>query len=129
LARKKSPNLTEAELRLMNVIWEKGSATVAEVAEALPQDLNLAYNTVLTTLRILENKGYLKHVKAKEGRAFVYRPVVSRDDASRSALRHLLRRFFANSAEALVLNLLGDDRLSEEELERIRERLKEESHE
>jgi predicted transcriptional regulator len=129
LARKKSPNLTEAELRLMDVIWEKGSATVAEVAEALPKDLNLAYNTVLTTLRILENKGYLKHVKAKEGRAFVYCAVVSRDDASRSALRHLLRRFFANSAEALVLNLLGDDRLSEEELERIRERLKEESHE
>ena len=129
MARKKSPNLTEAELRLMDVIWEKGSATVAEVAEALPQDLNLAYNTVLTTLRILENKGYLKHVKAKEGRAFVYRAVVSRDDASRSALRHLLHRFFRNSAEALVLNLLGDERLSEEELERIRERLKEESHE
>jgi predicted transcriptional regulator len=102
---------------------------VAEVAEALPQDLNLAYNTVLTTLRILENKGYLKHVKAKEGRAFVYRAVVSRDDASRSALRHLLRRFFGNSAEALVLNLLDDEGLSEEELERIRERLKEEGHE
>jgi predicted transcriptional regulator len=126
LARKKSLNLTEAELRLMDVIWEKGSATVAEVAEALPQDLHLAYNTVLTTLRILESKGYLKHGKAKEGRAFVYRPVVSRDDASRSALRHLLRRFFGNSAEALVLNLLDDERLSEAELERIRALLKEE---
>jgi predicted transcriptional regulator len=113
----------------MDVIWEKGSATVAEVAEALPQDLNLAYNTVLTTLRILEKKGYLKHVKAKEGRAFVYRPVVSRDDASRSALRHLLHRFFGNSAEALVLNLLDDERLSEAELERIRVRLKEEPNE
>jgi predicted transcriptional regulator len=129
LARKKSPNLTEAELRLMDVIWEKGSATVAEVAEALPPDLNLAYNTVLTTLRILENKGYLRHVKAKEGRAFVYRPVVSRADARRSALRHLVRRFFGNSAEALVLNLLDDERLSEEELERIRARLKEETDE
>jgi predicted transcriptional regulator len=126
LARKKSPNLTEAELRLMDVIWAKGRATVAEVAEALPEDLHLAYNTVLTTLRILENKGYLKHDKAKEGRAFVYRPVVSRNDASRSALRHLLRRFFGNSAEALVLNLLDDERLSEAELERIRARLKEE---
>lgn len=129
MARKKSPNLTEAELRLMDVIWEKGSATVAEVAEALPQDLHLAYNTVLTTLRILENKGYLKHSKAKEGRAFVYRPVVSRGDASRSALRHLVRRFFGNSAEALVLNLLDDERLSEAELERIRARLKEEPDE
>ena len=129
MPRKKSPNLTEAELRLMDVIWEKGSATVAEVTEALPQDLNLAYNTVLTTLRILEKKGYLKHVKAKEGRAFVYRAVVSRDDASRSALRHLVRRFFGNSAEALVLNLLDDERLSEAELERIRARLKEEPDE
>jgi predicted transcriptional regulator len=129
LARKKSPNLTEAELRLMDVIWEKGSATVAEVAEALPQDLHLAYNTVLTTMRILESKGYLKHIKAREGRAFIYRPVVTRDDASRSALRHLLRRFFGNSAEALVLNLLDDERLSEAELENIRALLKEESHE
>ena len=125
MARKKSPHLTEAELRLMDVLWEKGAATVAEVAEALPKDLNLAYNTVLTTMRILENKGYVKHRKPREGRAFVYRPAVSRELASRSALRYLLDRFFRNSAEALVLNLLDDEKLSEEEIHRIRALLKE----
>jgi predicted transcriptional regulator len=125
MARKKSPHLTEAELRLMDVLWGKGAATVAEVVEALPKDLNLAYNTVLTTMRILENKGYVRHRKPKEGRAFVYRPAVTRELASRGALRHVLDRFFRNSAEALVLNLLDDERLSEEELDRIRALLKE----
>ena len=97
MARKKSLNLTEAELRLMDVIWQKKTATVAEVAEALPRQLGLAYNTVLTTLRILEDKGYVRHSKSKEGRAFIYKPLVSREDASRSAVRHLLSRFFGNS--------------------------------
>lgn len=127
MPRPKSLSLTEAELRLMEVIWEKGRATVAEVAEALPKELDLAYNTVLTTLRILEDKGYLKHVKAKEGRAFIYRAVVTREQASRSAVRHLLRRFFGNSAEALVLNLLEDEKLGEDELTRVRELLKEDA--
>jgi predicted transcriptional regulator len=120
LARKKSLNLTEAEQRLMEVLWEKGSATVAEVAEALPKKLGLAYNTVLTTLRILEDKGYVRHTRPKDGRKFLYTPVVSRDQASHSALRHLLSRFFGNSAEALVLNLLEDEKLSDGERERIR---------
>lgn len=126
MARKKSLHLTEAELRLMDVVWQKGSATVAEVADALPKQLGLAYNTVLTTMRILEDKGYLRHSKPKEGRAFVYKPVVSREDASRSAVRHLLSRFFGNSKEALVLNLLEDDDLSDSERKRIQALLKEE---
>jgi predicted transcriptional regulator len=120
LARKKSANLTDAELRLMDVIWEKGEATVTEVAAALPRDLGLAYNTVLTTLRILEEKGFLRHTKSKEGRAFVYRAVVDRDQASRTAVRHLVSRFFRNSPELLVLNLLEDEELSRKELRRIR---------
>lgn len=120
MARKKSPNLTEAELRLMDVIWEKGEATVSEVAEALPRELGLAYNTVLTTMRILEEKGFLRHTKSKEGRAFVYRAVVGRDEASRTALRYLVSRFFRNSPELLVLNLLEDEELSRKELGRIR---------
>lgn len=95
MARKKSPTLTDAELRLMDVIWEKGSAMVSEVAEALPQELGLAYNTVLTTLRILEEKGYLCHTKAQEGRAYVYRALVGRNEAGRNAVRHLVSRFFA----------------------------------
>jgi predicted transcriptional regulator len=120
LARKKSPNLTEAELRLMDVIWEKREATVAEVAAALPEDHNLAYNTVLTTMRILEDKGFLRHTTANAGRAFVYRPVVGRREASRTALRYLVSRFFGNSAELLVLNLLEDEELSGKQLQRIR---------
>src|SRR5580704_9803856 len=110
----------------MDVLWKTGSATVAEVAEALPKQLGLAYNTVLTTLRILEDKGYVRHSKSKEGRAFIYKPVVSREAASRSAVRHLLGRFFGNSAEALVLNLLEDEDLSEAERKRIQDMLKEE---
>jgi len=127
LARKKSPNLTEAELRLMDVLWDKGPATVGEVAEALPKDLDLAYNTVLTTLRILEEKGYLEHTKAKEGRAFVYQPVVGRDEAGRSAVRYLVSRFFRNSPELLVLNLLKNEELSDKELGRIRSLLSEDA--
>jgi predicted transcriptional regulator len=120
LARKKSPNLTEAELRLMDVIWEKGTATIADVAEALPQELELAYNTVLTTMRILEEKGYVRHTKSNPGRAFVYRAVVGRREASRNAVRYLVSRFFRNSPELLVLNLLEDEELSHKELGRIR---------
>ena len=120
MPRKRTPNLTEAELRLMDVVWEKGAATVAEVADALPKDLGLAYNTVLTTMRILEDKGYLRHTKADESRAFVYSPVVGRSEASRNAVRYLVSRFFRNSPELLVLNLLEDEDLSAKELQRIR---------
>ena len=120
LARKKSPNLTEAELRLMDVVWEKGAATVSEVTEALPKDLGLAYNTVLTTLRILEEKGYLTHTKRDDARAFVYQAKVGRNEASRNAVRYLVSRFFRNSPELLVLNLLEDEELSDSELARIR---------
>jgi predicted transcriptional regulator len=123
LPRKKLPALTEAELRLMEIVWRKGHATVAEVAADLPKKLDLAYNTVLTTLRILEAKGYLRHAKAKDARAFVYRPVVGRADAIRTAVRQLLRRFFADSPEALVLNLLEDDEIGQDELTKIRKLL------
>jgi len=120
LARKKSPHLTEAELRLMDVIWDMGSATVAGVADSLPKDLGLAYNTVLTTLRILEEKGYLAHTKKDDARAFVYQAVVGREEAGRNAVRYLVTRFFRNSPELLVLNLLEDEQLSGRELARIR---------
>ncbi|HMG84659.1 MAG TPA: BlaI/MecI/CopY family transcriptional regulator [Terracidiphilus sp.] len=125
MARKKSLNLTEAELRLMDIVWDKGAVTVGEVAAALPSVPGLAYNTILTTLRILEQKGYVRHTKPREGRAFVYRAIVGRKQASRNALRHLVRRFFANSAELLVLNLLDDGDLSQRELRNIRNLLAE----
>jgi predicted transcriptional regulator len=107
----------------MKVLWNKERATVAEVAAALPKSLDLAYNTVLTTMRILENKGYVRHEKSKDGRAFVYLPIVGRAQATRAAVRQLLRRFFSDSPEALVLNLLDDETLGDAELKKIRQLL------
>jgi len=127
MARTRSPHLTEAELRLMDVLWEHGPATVADVAKALPKKLGLAYNTVLTTLRILEEKGYVAHTKPDDARAFVYEPLVGRDEAGRSAVRYLVSRFFRNSPELLVLNLLEDEQLDEKELGRIRQLIAEDS--
>ena len=124
MARKKSPHLTDAELRLMEVIWRKGRATVSDVVEGLPKDARVAYSTVLTLLRILENKGYLKHTK--EGRAFVYSPAVERQTARESALRHLLRRFFDDSPELLMLTLLDPKKTGAKELARLRKRIEEE---
>ena len=118
---KQSPTLTEAELRIMNVLWPLGSGTVQQVLESLPGEPELAYNSVLTTIRILEKKGYIKHVK--DGRAHVYVPVVAQQDASRSEIRHLVSRFFKNSHEQLVLNVLEDRGLDPKELKRLREML------
>jgi predicted transcriptional regulator len=123
VARKKSTTLTEAELRLMDVLWQKGEATVGAVTNALPSGLGLAYNTVLTTMRILEEKGYVQHRKPEQGRAFVYRPRVGRAEATRGAVRDLLRRFFGHSHEALVLNILHDEELDEQERQKIRDLL------
>jgi predicted transcriptional regulator len=118
---RKSETLTEAELRLMDVLWQKGSATVQQVLDALSQKPALAYNSVLTTIRILENKGYVRHVK--DGRAHVYKPTVERREASRSEIRHLVNRFFKDSHELLVLNILEDQSIDEQELKRFRELL------
>jgi len=126
MARNRSIGLTETELRLMEVIWRKGKATVPEVIEALRAKPAPAYNTVLTTVTILERKGYLRHKAPSVGRAFVYYPVVSRRQASGKAVKHLLNRFFGGSAEALILNLIEDEKLSEVELNRVRNLLKEE---
>ena len=121
MARKKSPHLTDAELRLMDVLWEKGSATVSDVADALPNNPALAYSTVLTTLRILETKGFIRHTK--DGRAFVYHPIVGREQARESAVSHLLRRFFEDSPELLMLNLLDGKKVDASELRRLRKKI------
>ena len=115
---RKSPTLTEAELRLMEVLWRKGSGTVQQVMEFLPEKEPLAYNSVLTTIRILEKKGYVKHVK--DGRAFVYSPLVERKEATRSEIRRLVNRFFEDSHELLVLNILEDRDVDAAELKRLR---------
>jgi predicted transcriptional regulator len=123
LARQKSPNLTDAELRLMEVLWQKGSASVSEVVDALPHKVPLHYSTVLTTLRILETKGYLGH--EKEGRAFIYRPRIGRDQVREKAVSHLLRRFFEGSPELLMLNLVSREKISAAELKRLKQRIAE----
>jgi predicted transcriptional regulator len=125
LARKKSPSLTDAELRLMEVMWEREAATVSEVVESLPPDVPLHYSTVLTTLRILESKGYLEH--RKEGRAFIYRPLIGRDQEREKAVSHLLRRFFEGSPDLLMLNLVARKKIGADELKRLRKRIAEES--
>ena len=123
MARSKSATLTEAELRIMNVLWDRGSATVHEVLEALPAKPALAYNSVLTIIRILEKKGYAKHMQMKDQRAHVYLPQVDRKDATRFEVRHLMSRFFGNSREQLVLNVLEESGIDAEELERVRQLL------
>jgi BlaI family transcriptional regulator, penicillinase repressor len=118
---RQSGTLTEAELRIMNVLWGKGSGTVQQVLDSITQKPTLAYNSVLTTIRVLERKGYLKHLK--DGRAHVYTPVVGQEEATRSEIRHLVGRFFKNSHEQLVLNLLEDRGVGQEEIDRLREML------
>jgi len=121
LPPKKSPTLTEAELRLMEVLWQNGPATVQEILQGLPETAPLAYNSVLTTIRILEQKGYVKHVK--DGRAHVYTPLVQRQEATRSEIRRLVNRFFGSSHELLVLNILEDQTVDAKELKRLRKML------
>lgn len=121
MPRKPSETLTEAELRLMQVIWQRGPGTVQQILDALGEPPVLAYNTVLTTIRILERKGYVEH--SKDGRAHVYYPLVEREEASRSEIRHLVSRFFRNSHEDLVLNILEERGIAPEELTRLRKML------
>jgi len=119
--RKQSETLTEAELRIMNVLWSKGAGTVQTILDSLSEKPALAYNSVLTTIRILERKGYVRH--SKDGRAHVYIPLVAREEASRSEIRHLVGRFFKNSQEELVLNILEDRGIDARELGRLRDML------
>jgi predicted transcriptional regulator len=116
---KPSITLTEAELRLMRVLWERGESAVADMVAALADSTPLAYTSVLTTLRVLEKKGYVSH--RQEGRAFLYSPCIAQHDASRSEVRHLMQRFFGDSRENLLLSLLGDQEITADELQRLRE--------
>jgi BlaI family transcriptional regulator, penicillinase repressor len=122
---KKSATLTEAELRLMEVVWAKGPSTVHQILESLPEKPVLAYNSVLTTIRILEKKGYVQH--AKDGRAHVYAPLIGRQEARRFEVRNLVSRFFQNSHDLLVLNVLEEKGVDAEELKRVRALLREEA--
>jgi predicted transcriptional regulator len=119
MARKKATMLTNAEHRIMEVIWARGSATVAEVVEALKGED--AYTTILTLIRILKAKGYLS--RRKEGRAHVFTPTVDRATVARKAAHQLLSKFFAGSPSELVLSFLRDEELTPEELDQIKEKI------
>lgn len=105
----------------MRILWDKGEASVGDVVTALKERPKPAYNSVLTLLKILERKGYVSH--RKDGRAFIFTPLVDRADASRSALRTLVNRFFEGSPRLLVLNLLEDEQLSPEALKQLKARI------
>ena len=122
MARRRSVPLTEVELRLMEIVWASGPATVAQVVEAIPEPERPAYNTVQTMMKILERKGYVTH--RAEGRAFVYESVVDRDAAARTALSHVMQRFFGGSPRALALNLIEGDQLTEDELDELERTIK-----
>jgi predicted transcriptional regulator len=119
---KPSNTLTEAELRLMKILWRRGDSAVNDLVDAMPEGETIAYNSVLTTVRILEQKGYVEH--RQQGRAFVYRPCVAENEANQSAVRNLVSRFFGNSREKLLLSLLGDEQISPDELERLKEAIR-----
>ena len=115
--------LTDREAEFMEVLWDKGPSTVAEVREHLRDDP--AYTTVLTILRNLEGKGYVG--PSKDGRAHRYAPLIERDAARRSALRDLSAKLFKGSAELLMTHLVDDDKLTEEQIKKIRQVLNQRS--
>jgi len=112
-----SPILTNAELEIMQVIWDLGKASVREVHEVLESRKQVAYTTVMTMMKILEDKGHLRKVQL--GRAYIYSPVRSRQQVTSSMLREFLNRVYEGSARELVLNLVDDSKLSDQELEEI----------
>jgi len=120
---KPSATLTEAELRLMKILWKRGESSVNDLVAALSGKQALAYTSILTTIKILEDKGYVSH--RKEGRAFLYTPLVEEEEANSSAVRHILQRFFNNSREQLLVSVLGDGEISPEELKRLKQRIAE----
>lgn len=121
MPRPRSKTLTDGELQLMNVLWYKGRATVREVVTALPRKRQPAYSTVLTMLRILEQKGHARHEKV--GRAFAYVPVLARDQARRTAIQHLVNQFFDDSPGSLVLNIIENEKVDGVELEALRAKI------
>lgn len=118
MARKKSPQLTDAERRIMDVLWETGEASVQDITDVLSDEHQLAYTTVLTTIRIMVDKGYVDF--RKEGRAHIYHPLVSRDQVQNNALGALVKSFFGGSPQRLAQHLVETDNLTLEDIERLR---------
>ena len=118
MPRRPSRSLTDAEARVMAVLWESQRASVADVVRALSRRRVVSYSTVQTILRILETKGYVAHDKV--ARAFIYRPLVDERQARRRALQHLASRLFKGSPSLLVLNVLEDERIDPDELRQLK---------
>lgn len=116
-----SAAFTDRELDIMRVLWEHGPSTVSEVREHLTDEL--AYNTVLTMLRILEEKGYAGRTEA--GRAHRYHALVAKDVAGRSALKRLVDGLFGGSPELMLTNLVNDKKMKRADIERLRKALDE----
>ncbi len=110
--------LTRQELQIMKVVWQKGSATVREVCDVISLQKPTAYTTILTLMGILEGKGALKHVRS--GRAYVYRPMLSRGQATYNHIHDLLHRFFDGKPEQLIENVLENEVETTEGLRAIR---------
>jgi predicted transcriptional regulator len=123
MARKPSPALTDAEARVMDVLWQKKTATVADVVAGLKKKRAVTYSTAQTMLRILETKGYVAHDKV--ARAFIFRPLVDANQARRRALRHLVSRLFEGSPSLLVLNVLDDEDIDPAELQQMKRLIEE----
>ncbi|HBL27007.1 MAG TPA: CopY family transcriptional regulator [Acidobacteria bacterium] len=113
----KARTLTEHELEIMKVVWERKTATVREVYEELRERKAVAYTTVMTMMNILETKGHL--VKRPEGRAYVYEPAHARGQVIAGLVHDFVDRVFDGAAQPLVLNLLREKKLSREELDEI----------
>jgi predicted transcriptional regulator len=117
MARRGSPVLTDAELRLMEVLWRTPGATVNDVVQRVGAP-PLSYSTVLTTLRILERKGYIAHEEVN--RAYVYRPLIAREDAASKDVGHVLKRFFGGKPLDLAMRLVEREPPSRAELDRLK---------
>jgi len=127
MPRKPTPTLTAAELGIMNVLWKKGEATVNDVLDDMPSKNRPAYNTVLTILRILEEKDYVAHTK--EGRAHLFRPLVGREVARQKAVRHMVKSFFDGSPKGLMLNMVESSELTADDLREIARQIEEKERE
>ena len=117
---KKSPSvLGPQELQIMKVVWDRGRVTVRDVYEALRERRQVAYTTVMTTMNILDQKGFLKRTPG-EHRAFVYEPARSRQTVMRTMVNEFLDRVFGGSANPLMLHLIEDKHLTEKDLDDLR---------
>ncbi|MFB3852419.1 MAG: BlaI/MecI/CopY family transcriptional regulator [Vicinamibacterales bacterium] len=121
--RRRTPTLTPQELEVMKIVWQKGEATVRDVYEILLERRKIAYTTVMTVMRILEDKGHLS--RRREDRAHIYRPTRSQEVVVRSMVREFVNRVFNGSAQPLLVHLVEDRQVSEQELDELARMIKE----